>query len=85
MEIIHTDVVIDVPPGTTPPYKANNPLRKLLDLMEHVQFAASREAYLTEHTQYLFPIAELILYGPSGGDHDILDPAQQDNKTDFQK
>ena len=85
MEIIHTDVVIDVPPGTTPPYNANNPLRKLLDLMEHVRFAASREVYLTEQTQYLFPIADLTLYGPAGADHDILDPAQQDNKTDFQK
>lgn len=85
MEILHTDVVIDVPPGTTPPYKVNNPLVKLLTLMEQVQFAASREVYLTEQTQYLFPIADLTMYGPSGGDHAILDPTQQDNKTDFQK
>ena len=27
----------------------------------------------------------LELYGPSGGDADVLDPTQQDNKTDFQK
>jgi mannose-6-phosphate isomerase-like protein (cupin superfamily) len=85
VEILHTDVVINVPPGTTPPYNANNPLRRLLNLMEQVQFAASREVYLTEQTQYLFPIADLSLYGPSGSDHDILDATQQDNKTDFQK
>jgi mannose-6-phosphate isomerase-like protein (cupin superfamily) len=85
VEIVHTDVVIDVPPGTTPPYKVSNPLRKLLTLMEQVQFAASREVYLTEQAQYLFPIADLTMYGPAGSDHAILDPAQQDNKTDFQK
>ena len=28
MNIVHTDVVINVPPGTTPNYNANNPLRK---------------------------------------------------------
>ena len=85
MEILHTDVVINVPPGTTPAYNAHNPLLKLLRLMEQVQFAASREVYLSEQTQYLFPIADLSLYGPAGADHDILDPTQQDNKTDFQK
>ncbi|GAC1363407.1 MAG: hypothetical protein NVSMB32_04960 [Actinomycetota bacterium] len=85
MEILHTDVVINVPPGTAPPYSINNPLRKLLGLMEHVQLAASREVYLTEHSQFLFPFVDLSLYGPSGGDHDILDATQQDNKTDFQK
>jgi mannose-6-phosphate isomerase-like protein (cupin superfamily) len=85
VEIVHTDVVIDVPPGTTPPYKVDNPLRKLLTLMEQVQFAASREVYLTEQTQYLFGVADLTMYGPAGDDHAISDPAQQDNKTDFQK
>jgi hypothetical protein len=85
VQIIHSDVVINVPPGTTPPYNSNNPLRKLLDLIEQVQLAASREVYVSEQTQYLFPIADLTLYGPSGNEHDILDPTQQDNKTDFQK
>jgi mannose-6-phosphate isomerase-like protein (cupin superfamily) len=85
VEIVHKDVVIDVPSGITPPYKVNNPLTKLLTLMEQVQFAASREVYLTPQTQYLFPIEDLTMYGPAGNDHDILDPVQQDNKTDFQK
>jgi mannose-6-phosphate isomerase-like protein (cupin superfamily) len=74
-----------VPPGTTPAYNSHNPLLKLLSLMQQVQFAASRQYYLSEQTQYLFPIADLTMYGPAGADHDILDPTQQDNKTDFQK
>src|SRR5256885_10396417 len=85
VNIVHTDVVINVPPGTTPNYNANNPLRKLLGLIEGMQLACGREAYLTEHMQYLVPISDLTLYGPAGGDHNILDPTQQDNKTDFQK
>lgn len=85
MQIVHSDVVVDVPPGTTPNYNTNNPLRKLLDLMSRVPLAASREVYLTEYTQFLFPIEGLTLYGPSGGDHAVLDATKQDNKTDFQK
>jgi mannose-6-phosphate isomerase-like protein (cupin superfamily) len=85
VEILHTDVVVNVPPGTTPAYNIDNPLQRLLGLMEQVRFAASREVYVSEQTQYLFAIADLTLYGPAGGDHDILDPTRQDNKTDFQK
>jgi mannose-6-phosphate isomerase-like protein (cupin superfamily) len=85
VDIVHSDVVINVPPGTTPVYNSHNPLLKLLDLMQKVQFAASRQYYLGEQTQYLFPIAKLIMFGPAGDDHNILDPAAQDNKTDFQK
>ena len=85
MNIVHTDVVIDVPPGAAPNYNAANPLSKLLTLMETVELAAPREAYSADHLQYLVPIADLSMYGPAGGDHAILDPTQQDNKTDFQK
>jgi mannose-6-phosphate isomerase-like protein (cupin superfamily) len=85
VNIVHTDVVIDVPPGTSPNYSANNPLLKLLHLMSQVQLAASRESYITDRIQYLFPVADLSLYGPSGADHSLFDPANQDNKTDFQK
>ena len=35
--------------------------------------------------QYLFPIRSLQLYGPSAPADGVLDPQQQDNKTDFQK
>jgi mannose-6-phosphate isomerase-like protein (cupin superfamily) len=54
-------------------------------LMEQTELAAEREWYLRDYLQYLFPIDYLELYGPSGGDADTLDPARQDNKTDFQK
>lgn len=85
VNILHSDVVVTVPPGTTPPYRSANPLLKLLSLLEHVQLGASREHYFAEQSQYLFPIADLALYGPSAPDTDVLDPAAQDNKTDFQK
>ena len=85
ISIVHTDNVIQINPGTTPDYNQNNPLLKLLSLMEGVQFAAERQSYLMEYTQYLFPFDYLELYGPSGQSYTTLDPTQQDNKTDFQK
>jgi mannose-6-phosphate isomerase-like protein (cupin superfamily) len=85
MDIVGTDRVLPVPAGTTPDYSFNNPELKLLGLLEKTRLAAGREAYLMQHTQYLFPIDYLELYGPSGGDAVILDPRQQDNKIDFQK
>src|SRR4051794_32082751 len=85
ISIVHTDNVIQINPGTTPDYNQNNPLLKLLGLIEGVQFAAERESYLMEYTQYLFPFSYLELYGPSGQSYNILDPAQQANNADFQK
>lgn len=85
MIIVHTDNVFKVEPGTAPNYNQNNPLLKLLGLMERVQLAVEREFYLMGETQYLFPFHFLELYGPSGVDASVLDPRQQDVKTDFQK
>lgn len=85
MAIVHSDSVLQVQPGTTPSYNENNPLIKLLNIMESMQFAAERECYLMDYTQYLIPFEHLELYGPSGSDCAILDPTQQDNKNDFQK
>lgn len=85
MQVVHSDTVIRVPPGTTPDYRTANPLLKLLQLVEQAQLAAERECYASEQLQYLFPYERLELYGPSGGDADLLDPTRQDNKTDFQK
>lgn len=85
MEIIHSDVVVRVPPGATPDYNRNNPLLKLLGLMERARLAAERELYFTEHLQFLVPYDFLEMYGPSSPDTDTLDPRQQDVKTDFQK
>lgn len=85
MEIIHTDVVVRVPPGTAPEYTKNNPLLKLLSLIERTQFAAERDFYLAEHLQFLIPHDYLELYGPNPPNTDQIDPRQQDVKTDFQK
>jgi mannose-6-phosphate isomerase-like protein (cupin superfamily) len=85
VEILHSDSVFQVPAGTTPNYNKGNSLVTLLRLMEQTQLAVDREWYLRDHLQYLFPVEFLELYGPSGGDAGLLDPARQDNKTDFQK
>jgi mannose-6-phosphate isomerase-like protein (cupin superfamily) len=85
MEIIHSDAVFGVPPGTTPGYDSANPLLKLAGVIETLRLAGNRERYDVDQLQYLFPIRSLSLYGPSGNDAGILDPTLQDNKTDFQK
>src|SRR5437879_2597534 len=48
VNIVHSDVVVTVPPGRTPTYRSANPLLKLLSLLEHVQLAASREHYFMD-------------------------------------
>ncbi|KUG53872.1 hypothetical protein AVL61_15185 [Kocuria rosea subsp. polaris] len=83
-EIVNTDTVMRVSPGTVPPYDQDNPLLRLLNLVEQTQLAAAREAYDTTSLQYLFPISHLELWGPAA-QPDQLDPVQQDDKTDFQK
>ncbi|HEX8144070.1 MAG TPA: hypothetical protein VF553_15830 [Pyrinomonadaceae bacterium] len=85
MEIIHSDSVFRVEPGTQPNYNSNNPLLKLLGMLEQVQLAAEREHYIMGQAQYLFPFDFLELYGPPPPDQDVLDPRQQDNKETFQK
>jgi hypothetical protein len=84
-EIVGADRVLRVEPGTTPDYDRGNTLIRLLRVIENVELAAERECYLHDHLQYLVPFRELALFGPQGGDADVLDPARQDNKTDFQK
>lgn len=85
MFIVPTDSTFHVGPQSLPDYNRDNPLLKLLHLMERVQLAAEREYYRMEHTQYLFPIDYLDLYSASPPDHSVTDPALQDSKTDFQK
>jgi mannose-6-phosphate isomerase-like protein (cupin superfamily) len=85
VEILHSDSVFRVPPGTTPNYNKGSSLVTLMRLMEQTQLAVDREWYLRDDLQYLFPVDYLELYGPSGGDADVLDPTRQDNKNDFQK
>ena len=84
MEILHSEVV-PVRPGTTPDYDQNNPIVRLLALVEGASLAAAREAYRFSALQFLCPIRSLELYGPSPPANDVLDPTLQDNKLDFQK
>lgn len=83
-ELVHTDNVVRVEPGTSPDYDDDNPLLRLLGVVEDTRLAAAREAYDPESLQYLLPLRWLELYGPAS-DPDQLDPTQQDDKTDFQK
>lgn len=83
--IVHSDAVFRVDPAKPPDYDAANPLLKLLGLIERSRPAAERELYEPRSLQYLFPLRDLELYGPAPPQQDQLDPAQQDDRTDFQK
>ncbi len=85
MFVVHSDVVFQQDPGTPPNYTAANPMTKLLGLVERSHQAAERHFYLPESIQYLVPFGHLDMYGPAGADSQVLNPAQQDNKNDFQK
>ncbi len=85
MTIVSSDKVFLVKPPATADYKANNPLARLMSLLETVELAAERENYLLNQVQYLIPFDFLELYGPSGSAWQVADPRQQDNKEDFQK
>jgi mannose-6-phosphate isomerase-like protein (cupin superfamily) len=85
MEILHTDSVFTVEPGTATNYNKGNSLLGVMRLIEQTEFACDREWYLRDSLQYLFPFRHLELYGPQGQDWMVTDPTQQDNKTDFQK
>ena len=83
--LVHSDEVFRVQPGTSPSYDADNPLLRLMAIVEGTRLAAAREAYVHRSLQYLYPFTYLQLWGPGGADADVLDPTQQDNKNDFQK
>lgn len=83
--IVASDTIIRVPPGETPDYNSRNPLLRILALCETHRLAAERHFYLTDELQALLPFSNIEFAGPAGQDADVLDPARQDNKTDFQK
>jgi mannose-6-phosphate isomerase-like protein (cupin superfamily) len=85
MSIVSGDKVFPVRPPATVDYKTDNPLARLMSLLEAVELAAEREHYLLNQVQYLIPYDFLELYGPSGDTWNITDARQQDNKEDFQK
>ncbi|RFU49368.1 cupin domain-containing protein [Paraburkholderia sp. DHOC27] len=84
MEILHEEV-IPVRPNTTPDYSHDNPVVRVLGMIENAVLAAARECYHFDELQYLFSIRSIHLYGPSAPDSNVLDPRAQDNKCDFQK
>jgi mannose-6-phosphate isomerase-like protein (cupin superfamily) len=85
MHIVDTDEIRRVEPGSTPDYDTGNPLDRLLTVVQSVRLAADRECYAPSGLQFLLPHTWLALHGPSAPNTDVLDPRQQDFKTDFQK
>jgi len=85
MTIVSGDKVFAVKPPSTIDYKSNNPLARLMTLLESIELGAERENYLLNHVQYLVPFNFLEMYGPSGNSWNVIDITQQDNKEDFQK
>ncbi len=83
MQIVDTDKVNAV--QGEPNYNANNPLVKLMGVIERVELAAEREFYVADGLEYLFPFDYLELYGPQGDNSGVLNPRHQNSKTDFQK
>jgi mannose-6-phosphate isomerase-like protein (cupin superfamily) len=83
--IVASDTVLRIPPGQSPDYDSHNPLAKLVAVAESQRLAAERHFYLTDELHSLFPFSHLDLAGPGGADAEVLDPARQDSKTDFQK
>lgn len=84
-QIVHGDAVFRVEPGTSPDYDRDNALLALLSVVEKVRFAAERECYDPGSLQHVMTLSWLELWGPAPPETDNLDPASQDNKTDFQK
>ncbi len=85
MLLAHQDNIVALPSGTAPDYDRNNPLSKLIRLIETTSLAAERQHYLHESLQYLYSVEKFDFYGPQGQDSQITDVRLQDNKTDFQK
>ncbi|MDP9053029.1 MAG: cupin domain-containing protein [Acidobacteriota bacterium] len=85
MQIVSGDKVFAVKPPATVDFKPNNPLARLMTVLESVTLSAERENYQLNQVQYLVPFDYLGLYGPTGSSWDVTDARAQDNKEDFQK
>ena len=83
--IVHSDNIFQVDPASPVNYYKNNPLARLLGIIQEFQLGAEREFYLMESLQYLVPYQSLELYGPAAPNQAILAAEAQDFKTDFQK
>jgi mannose-6-phosphate isomerase-like protein (cupin superfamily) len=84
-DIARSKLLIGQDGGRRPNYDRNNPVMRLIGKIEGFPLAADRQHYLADSIQYLFPIASLAFYGPSGGGPETADPRGQDNREDFQK
>jgi len=55
MTIVSGDKVFPVKPPAIVDYKTNNPLARLMTVLESIELAAERENYLLSQLQYLIP------------------------------
>jgi mannose-6-phosphate isomerase-like protein (cupin superfamily) len=73
MPDVSTDRITPIPAGTCPDFGHQNPILRLSELIARTGLAAERQAYLTEHTHYLFPFDELSLFEQGGADVPYLE------------
>jgi len=85
MTIVDGDQVYTLQPPQNIDYRRNNPLARLVTLLQQVELCCERESYLGTSIQYLLPFDHLELYGPSDAQWAETDPRKQNNKEDFQK
>ena len=85
MSLVPGDRIFTVQPPKTIDYKANNPLARLLTILQGVDLCADRDSYLGPSLQYLVPFDYLELYGPADAQWAETDITKEDNKEDFQK
>ena len=86
MQIVHSDAVFRVPPGSTPDYNATTRCSEVLGLMERI--ATGRRTGILPGRAHAVPDSVTSSWSCTGQpapNQDIFDPAQQNDKTDFQK
>ncbi|WNJ19480.1 hypothetical protein [Pontibacter sp. G13] len=84
--IVQSDQTYINSTGTAPNYNLENPVWKLANEIQQVDWPAGREFYVTQSLDYLFPYKHLELYNEAGKDGGPVVPwEQQFNKNDFQK
>lgn len=81
MEVVHSDTLVDIKPD----YRRNNPLNKLLGIVEQAEFALEAEHYQASSLQYLYPVAHLSMFKPAQPYPGDDDSESQNDKLDFQK
>lgn len=85
MSIVPGDRIFTIKPPQTIDYKTNNPLARLVALVQGVELCSDRDSYLGTSIQYLLPFDYLDMYGPADAQWAETDIRKEDNKEDFQK